>query len=96
MGIFCITAHYQLYIQLCTTYFSSQQVLSHITMVKIIVSSEREMTPVAMTTINPQEIKALKMLVWHLSRKPMKEITSLKNKQSVMYGVQKRANKAKD
>ena len=42
-------------------------------------------------------IKALKTLVWHLSREPMKEIRSLKkNKQSVMYGEQVRANKAKD
>ena len=73
MGIFCVTAHYQVYIQLCTTYFSSQQELSHVTMVKIIISSDRGMTPVAMTTINPQEIKVLKTLVWHLSRKPMKE-----------------------
>ena len=47
--------------------------LSYITIVKIILSSEREMIPVAMTTINPQEIKALKTLVWHLSREPMKE-----------------------
>ena len=60
MGIFCVTAHYQFYIQLCTTYFSSQQVLSHITIVKIILRSERELTPVATTTINPQEIKVLK------------------------------------
>ena len=40
--------------------FSSQQVLSHVTMVKIILRSERELTPVATTTINPQEIKVLK------------------------------------
>ena len=53
--------------------FSSQQELSHVTMVKIIISSDREMTPFTMTTINPQEIKVLKTLVWHLSRKPMKE-----------------------
>ena len=42
-------------------------------------------------------IKVLKTLVWHLSREPMKEISSLKKKnQSVMYDEQVRANKAKD
>ena len=45
-------------------------------------------------------IKALKTLVWHLSKEPMKEIISLKkiekNKQSVMYDEQVRVNKAKD
>ena len=42
------------------------------------------------------KIKALKTLVWHLLREPMKEISSLKNKQSVMYDEQVRGNKAKD
>ena len=46
--------------------------------------------PIAMT------IKALKMLVWHLSRKPIKEMSSLKNKQTVMYDEQVQTIKAKD
>ena len=45
--------------------------------------------------IPSNKIKALKTLVWHLSREPMKEISSLKKK-SVMYNDQVRANKAKD
>ena len=40
-------------------------------------------------------IKAMKTLVWHLSREPMKEISSF-IKQSVMYDKQVQANKAKD
>ena len=41
-------------------------------------------------------IKALKTLVWHLSREPMKEMSSLKNKQTVMHEEQDQTNKAKD
>ena len=44
------------------------------------------------------QIRALKTLVWHLSREPMKETSSLekKNKETVMYDEQVRTNKAKD
>ena len=42
------------------------------------------------------EIKALKTLVWHLSRELMKEMRYLKNKQTVIYDEQVRTNKAKD
>ena len=43
------------------------------------------------------KIRALKMLVWHLSREPVKEMCSFqKNKQTVIYGEQVRSNKAKD
>ena len=42
-----------------------------------------------------KRIKALKRLVWHLSREPIKEKSSLK-KQSEMYDEQVHANKAKD
>ena len=31
----------------------------------------------------PQRIRALKTLVWHLSREPIKEMSSLKNAQKV-------------
>ena len=42
-------------------------------------------------------IKALKTLVWHFSKEPMKEINSLKrNKQVGMYDEQGQTNKAKD
>ena len=40
--------------------------------------------------------KALKTLVWHLLREPMKEMSSLKDKQTVMYDERVRMNKAKD
>ena len=42
-----------------------------------------------------EKIKALKTLVWHLSREPINKFIE-KNKQSVMYDEQVRANKAKD
>ena len=43
-----------------------------------------------------EKIKALKRLLWHLGREPMKETSSLKNKQTVIYDEQLRTNKAKD
>ena len=52
--------------------------------------------------ISPFPIKALKMLVWHLSREPMEEMSSLKNKnekkpkQTAIYDEQVRTNKARD
>ena len=41
-------------------------------------------------------MKALKTVVWNLSRETMKETSSLKNKQTGMYDDQVRTKRAKD
>ena len=46
---------YQFSKQFYSTYFPSQQALSHINMIKTIDTSERQMNLVAMTTINLKE-----------------------------------------
>ena len=42
---------------LCTTFFPCHWLLSHITIFKTVVSSEKGMNPVAMTIINPQKAR---------------------------------------
>ena len=59
----------------------------HVTIVSAMVSGEKGMNP-----CQSSKKKALKTLVWHLSRELMNEMSSLKIKQTVMYDEQIQTN----